>query len=334
METSLAVIPAASEGDHALAWSSKSEAERKQQAAKAARDADLPSLVGLSEAWAGLYGSRGARGSAHTRSAYKAALGALVAFSRQGAVGLLRPRKDFGASWKARMEADGLSTSTVRLRLAAGRRLYAALRWSGATEADPFAGVRPAQERTSPEERARTYSAAEVGKLFQAATDTLDRLAVALGAHGLRIAEFLGLRVADCDLATGSLQVLGKGGKRRTVHLDSEAVQAIQEYLQSARRKGSGPGLLIPPITPQGFRARLRRLCKGAKVPYRGFHALRHYCGTALYERTADLGAVADHLGHASLDTARIYAKRYPKLRETIQAGMLPRAARVQGQDA
>lgn len=232
------------------------------------------------------------------------------------------------------MEGEGLSASTIRQRLAAGRRLYAALRWARATEADPFAGVRPAGERTSAAERSQAYTPEHVARLMQAASDPLDRLAVALGAHGLRLAEFLSLRTADLQLAEGSLRVLGKGGKRRTVFLDAAAVDAIQGYMSSPRRKGTGPGLLIPPITPQGFRARLRRLCRSAQVPYLGFHALRHFCGTALYERTGDLGAVADHLGHASLDTARIYARRYPRLQEVVRAGMVPLRSESSVQDA
>ena len=44
-------------------------------------------------------------------------------------------------------------------------------------------------------------------------------------------------------------------------------------------------------------------------VPYRGYHALRHYAGTRLTQEGASLDDVARHLGHSVLETARIYAK-------------------------
>jgi len=52
----------------------------------------------------------------------------------------------------------------------------------------------------------------------------------------------------------------------------------------------------------------VRRVAERAGVPTRGVHALRHYCGTRLVRQT-DLETVARHLGHATLETARVYAK-------------------------
>jgi len=53
----------------------------------------------------------------------------------------------------------------------------------------------------------------------------------------------------------------------------------------------------------------LRVLAEQAGVSARGVQALRHTAGTRLYREQRDLALVAAHLGHAGLDTARIYAK-------------------------
>jgi len=53
----------------------------------------------------------------------------------------------------------------------------------------------------------------------------------------------------------------------------------------------------------------MQRLCRRAKVTYRGLHSLRHHAGTRLYRETDNLDAVARLLGHSSLETARVYAK-------------------------
>ncbi len=56
-------------------------------------------------------------------------------------------------------------------------------------------------------------------------------------------------------------------------------------------------------------RTRLQHVCKRSSVPYKGVHALRDYAGTRLMQQTKNLEHVARHLGHATLETSRTYAK-------------------------
>ncbi len=56
-------------------------------------------------------------------------------------------------------------------------------------------------------------------------------------------------------------------------------------------------------------RERLAALCVAAGVEYKGIHAFRHYCGTRLVGEGGDLEMAARHLGHASIETTRIYVK-------------------------
>ncbi len=66
-------------------------------------------------------------------------------------------------------------------------------------------------------------------------------------------------------------------------------------------------------------RARLQQVCMRANVPYKGVHALRHYAGTRLMQQTNSLEDVARHLGHSSIETARVYAKwSDEKLRDVL----------------
>ena len=56
-------------------------------------------------------------------------------------------------------------------------------------------------------------------------------------------------------------------------------------------------------------RYRLEQLCAKSGVTYLGVHALRHSCGTRIVRESGDLDRAARHLGHASIETTRVYAK-------------------------
>ena len=108
--------------------------------------------------------------------------------------------------------------------------------------------------------------------------------------------------MGDVDLEARSLRVQdGKGGKARTVNLSARLVQALDGVKLEAND-------LVIGIAEHGARAALKRLCARAGVTYRAAHSFRHTAGTRLYEQTGDLNRVAAHLGHASLETSRVYA--------------------------
>src|SRR5437763_15542135 len=101
----------------------------------------------------------------------------------------------------------------VRPRLAAGRALYAALNWAGATEAAPFAATKARRDPVPAWEKRAPYTPEEVAALL-ARAEGADRLMVLLGAHaGLRVSEALALTQADLQSDRRHLRVrLGKGG--------------------------------------------------------------------------------------------------------------------------
>ena len=280
---------------------------------------DPEALFSLAGGYLALHGRSGASISRHTLRSYRHGIGELLAFAGETGAGLLRPaRSDWGALFARWLEDQGRSPSTVRVRLAAARALYQALRWAGATVADPFHGVRAAVDRTEAYEKCPPYSEKEVDRLLKAASPR-DRVAVLLGAHGgLRVSEAAALAWKAVDLDAGELRIRrGKGRKDRTVLLSGSMRRALEELRVAAPPEAQQARVLN--LTVRGLQAVLDRLTKRAGVPRRGFHALRHSAGSRLYAETNDLGTVADHLGHKSLDTARRYAKRSRAIRATLQ---------------
>jgi integrase/recombinase XerC len=287
------------------------EDELRRFASEAARDRDGAALWSLTEAHLTLHGSSGSRVSGHTLSAYRHALAELL--KDWSGENLLRPGRNAGVLWVRELEGrqpskgkgQTLTSATVRVYLSAAKALYAALRWSGASEAAPFADVKVAVDKTPSWEKRDAYSQTEVHWL-ERTSEGATLLVILLGAHaGLRVSEMTALRWEHVDLNEGVLRVVaGKGGKSARVYLTPTLVQALETTPLDQRT-----GYVLPCRSRQAVYGRLEAACRQARVTFKGVHALRHASGTRLREDTGDLALVADHLRHSSLDTARGYAK-------------------------
>lgn len=137
-----------------------------------------------------------------------------------------------------------------------------------------------------------------------------------LYASGVRVSELVGLDVDDVDLAERTATVLGKGAKERTVPFGVPARDAVRDWLAHGRPKlvtaGSGPALFLG---RRGARLGVRQVRMSVHellrhvpgAPDVGPHGLRHSTATHLLDGGADLRAVQEMLGHASLATTQIY---------------------------
>ena len=144
-----------------------------------------------------------------------------------------------------------------------------------------------------------------------------DRLVLELlYATGIRVGELVGLDVDDVDRHRRVVRVIGKGDKQRSVPFGAPADRALDAWLRQGRpalaRAGSGPALLLGAkgrrIDPRTVRRMVHdQLARVPDAPDLGPHGLRHSAATHLLEGGADLRAVQEMLGHASLSTTQIY---------------------------
>jgi integrase/recombinase XerC len=129
---------------------------------------------------------------------------------------------------------------------------------------------------------------------------------------GLRVSELTGLAIGDLDLAGGMVRVLGKGGKERIVPVGSRAVEAIRIYLEGrGELAGSGP-LFLNTRGQRINRRSVARIIDLHVLRIAAFkrispHILRHTFATHMLEGGADLRAIQELLGHASLSTTQKY---------------------------
>ncbi len=288
--------------DRAVAWADLSDDERRRRAMAAAQHHDAPALCDLTEDWLTMNGRKGATVSRLTRGRYRGCIAALVA--AWAGENLLHPGRMAATRWLRQLEDRGCKPSTTRVYLSAARALYAALRLTGATTADPFKDVHPAPDPVARWEKRMPYTDTEVARLLVTAEGD-EKLIVLLGAHaGLRVAEMLALQWRDINLGRGTLTIQsGKGGKRRTVPLSGSLRTALTAGAESGK---------CGPVLPWRYRVavwrELHALCLAAGVDSRGIHALRHTFGTRAYRET-DLQTTQRLLGHSSIEVTTVYAK-------------------------
>ncbi len=139
-----------------------------------------------------------------------------------------------------------------------------------------------------------------------------------LYGSGIRVSELCGLDIDDLDLDRATARVLGKGAKERVVPFGSPARDALGAYLTRGRPPlagrrdqpsnavflGARGGRVGPRTVYSVVATALGPTIGSATV---GPHALRHSAATHLLDGGADLRAVQEILGHASLGTTQIY---------------------------
>lgn len=219
-------------------------------------------------------------------------------------------------AWLGRLDEQGRARATIVRKLTTMRVFFRFLQTTDRRDDNPARLVRAGTGgRRLPAFLTRT----QVDELF--GMDDVDdpngprdrALLEVFYSSGLRLAELHGLDARDVEFDRGLVRVLGKGSKERIVPLGSEAVAAVDRYLSTSGRTSHAPGALF--LSARGTRLSRRqiqrivgrRLALATGGESMSPHALRHSFATHLLDEGADLMAVKELLGHASLSTTRIY---------------------------
>lgn len=148
-------------------------------------------------------------------------------------------------------------------------------------------------------------------------------------ACGLRVSELVNLKISNLYLNESFIKVVGKGNKERLIPIHDQAISCIELYLKSIRshlsiKPGNEDVVFLNRRGAKLSRVMIFYIIKelAASVGIRKSispHTLRHSFATELVENGADLRAVQEMLGHASITTTEIYTHLDRKfLKETI----------------
>lgn len=285
-------------------------------------------------------GSLRARGMAEkTRRAYGVDLSQLAEWA--GAQGIDPARMDHRTlrRFAGVLSERGSSRSTVARKLAAVRAFYRHLVERGEIDGSPADLVSsPKREQYLP----RVLRADEVAAILDSIPQSeplemRDRAMFELAyAAGLRAEELVNLDATDVDPDGEELRVTGKGGRTRVVPAGEAAWRAVERYVERGRPRLAGrtrpdPALFLSRtgrrLSTSDVRRRLaictRQAASGAGVSP---HTLRHSFATHLLEGGADLRAIQELLGHASVSTTQTYTRVESGRLRRVYAEAHPRA--------
>jgi integrase/recombinase XerD len=220
------------------------------------------------------------------------------------------------------LKGNGHRSSSIARALASLRGWFGWQKDMRMIEHDPCETMQnPQQARRLPQ----VLTPDEVAAMIQAAAKTRDRLIIELlyGA-GLRVSELVRLDLKDINLSQGFIRCIGKGSKERIVPFGERAASCLKQFLTEPQPE---PRVTTRGTTPLNARAipllrdkhgkRLSRLVVWQVVKRMAVrakitktlspHTLRHSFATHLLENGADLRAVQELLGHASVVTTQLY---------------------------
>lgn len=211
---------------------------------------------------------------------------------------------------------QGAKAASIARQLSALRSLYVWLLREGLVSHNPAVDVRaPKQPRKLPKTIDVDALAAILDVVPERSIDVRDHALLELFySAGLRLAEAVGLDVADVDLQAHRAVVLGKGNRQRHVAIGARAASALTRWLQ-LRGDWAGAGETALFVSQRGTRlsrssvaARMDRWALSHGLPVHLHpHKLRHSFASHLLESSGDLRAVQEMLGHANISTTQIY---------------------------
>ena len=225
-------------------------------------------------------------------------------------------------AWLFSLSQRDMAKSSMARKTAAVRSFTAWLFEQGELSEDPGLRLRtPKANKTLPTVATRE-AMAEVFAALEAAADEGESTAIRdllvvelLYATGARVSELSGLNLGDIDESRRLIRVTGKGNKQRMIPYGVPAETALHNWLERGR-----PNLVSSKtsfellLNSKGTRLGTRQIYEvvanalaGTAVGAAGPHTLRHTAATHLLDGGADLRAVQELLGHASLGTTQIY---------------------------
>jgi tyrosine recombinase XerC len=221
-------------------------------------------------------------------------------------------------SYLAHLSRRKLSRSSMARHLSALRTFFKWLVREGVVEANPARSVTtPKREKHLP----AVMQTSDVALLLEQ-PDTSTTLGIRdaafmelMYASGLRISELVGIDLDDFELRSRLVKVHGKGSKERIVPFGSKAEAAVRAYLAVRGELTDDPEEQALFVNYRGARITtrsVRRLFDGylRKAALRAGispHTMRHSFATHLLNAGADLRAIQELLGHASLSTTQKY---------------------------
>ena len=281
--------------------------------------------------------------SPHTLSAYRRDLARLGAFLSARAQGVAWTYESVDhqtlRAFLAHLTRSGLGRRSIARTMSAVRSFYRYLQRSDVIDANPARSVAsPKADRHLPgyltHAQAESAFALAETRASEGAVSHVRNLAMLelLYSTGMRVSEIHGLNRGDLDLVSQQAKVRGKGRKERIVPIGDHATMALRNY--GAKRAATRDPAVF--LNQRGKRLSISGIQKIVTALLEAVaggedlstHSVRHTFATHLLDGGADLRAVQELLGHASISTTQIYTHTSVERLKQVYAKSHPRGSR------
>jgi integrase/recombinase XerC len=220
-------------------------------------------------------------------------------------------------AWIAALSEQKISPRSINRKIAAIKAFYTYLVKQNRIDLNPTLRLKTLKSKTRPPEYVEERA---IEKLFddfdftEGFEGSRDRLILTLFyCSGIRLAELIGLKFKDLDIAESKFTVLGKRNKYRVIPLPQRINSLIEDYVEERKTLGleseyffiNSNGKQLYPVLVQRVVKKYLGMVTSQKK--NSPHILRHTYATHLLNNGADLNAIKDLLGHSSLSATQVY---------------------------
>ncbi len=258
--------------------------------------------------------------SLHTEISYSEDLSQFVEFLAEhfSDTDIKHVDRDIIRMWIVSMMEREISARSVNRKLSAVKSFYRYLQRIGEVTVNPASKVngpkvgRPIPAFANSADMEKVLDEENYGDSFESLRDHI--MIELFYVTGIRRAELIGLKDVDVDFSSETIQVTGKRNKQRLIPFSDGMKQSLEQYIAVRNKEvGNQSGYLFvksngeplyPMLVHRIVTSNLQQIETLAKVSP---HVLRHSFATGMLNNGADINAVKELLGHASLAATEIY---------------------------
>lgn len=235
-------------------------------------------------------------------------------------------------SWLADLKLSGLTSKSINRKISTLKSLFKYHLKRGNLKVNPTAKiVSPKISKRLPA-FAKAEDITNLNAALKISTDNWKSLNAFMlvslfYATGMRLSELINLKEKQIDFSRKQIKVLGKGNKERSIPVNEDVLNSIKEYISQKRKEFAviSEELLVTDKGKKMYAKYAYLLVKAqlSKIPTldkKSPHVLRHTFATHLVNNGAEINAVKDLLGHASLAATQVYTHNtIEKLKEVYK---------------
>jgi len=276
------------------------------------------------------------RYSVHTRTAYSQDLEeAFSFFEKEFECTDIQIKTTMVRTWVMALSDTGREPKSIHRKISSLRSFYKYMIRQGEISAIPFTEITlPKIRKSLPKfvEENRIEQLIDKVSFGDGFTGMRNRAMVELFyGTGMRLSELIGMHIYDIDTSRKTVKVLGKRNKERLIPVPIETLDTLMNYLDHRNQIETTEKALF--ITEKGAKV-YPKLVYNVVHQYLGTvttqqkkspHILRHSYATHLLNNGADINAIKELLGHASLAATQVYTHNTPEKLKKIHAKTHPR---------